>query len=263
MNDSSTHDGPAPVDLPPEERLRADTYLLLSQLWWAPPDATMLAALAGAADAQDPEDAASRMSAPWQRLKAACAATTPERVTAEFRALFEGTGKPEILLHASWHLVGSMNDKPLAELRADLRELGLDPESPDVPEDHLAIVLDAMRWLILQPPQLPAGAAPEAALELGLREQQRFFRRHLFSWLPDGLLPMVARHPLADFYAALAGFTEAFVEVEAQAFEMLDAQDEAERERQARQGGAAVVRPPQPRSGQPGAGNGEDDAGAA
>ena len=54
-----------------------------------------------------------------------------------------------------------------------------------------------------------------------LTEQQAFFATHVQPWLPT-LCDAVAQHPQARFYAALAGLTAAFVEVEAQGFDMLD-----------------------------------------
>jgi TorA maturation chaperone TorD len=54
-----------------------------------------------------------------------------------------------------------------------------------------------------------------------LAQQQAFFATHVQSWLP-AMCDAVAAHPKANFYAALAGLTRAFVEVEAQGFDMLN-----------------------------------------
>ena len=40
------------------------------------------------------------------------------------------------------------------------------------------------------------------------------------SWVPQ-LCETIAAHPKARFYAAIAGFTQAFIGVEAQGFDML------------------------------------------
>ncbi|MCY1251877.1 hypothetical protein D9M72_657460 [compost metagenome] len=54
-----------------------------------------------------------------------------------------------------------------------------------------------------------------------LTQQQAMFSRHVQPWLP-ALCDAVLQHPKARFYAALAAFTRAFGDVEAQAFDMLD-----------------------------------------
>jgi TorA maturation chaperone TorD len=53
-----------------------------------------------------------------------------------------------------------------------------------------------------------------------LTNQKSFFSAHVQSWLP-ALCDTVEAHPAARLYAALAGFTRAFVQVEAQGFDML------------------------------------------
>jgi TorA maturation chaperone TorD len=53
-----------------------------------------------------------------------------------------------------------------------------------------------------------------------LARQREFFAQHLQPWV-DALCEAVAAHPKARFYAVLARFTRAFVQVEAQAFDLL------------------------------------------
>src|SRR5205085_11567925 len=64
----SQHPPSAEMSLAPEEEARANFYALLSRLFYAPPDAQLLQALAGA-DELDGEDEA--LAARWRHLIAA------------------------------------------------------------------------------------------------------------------------------------------------------------------------------------------------
>jgi TorA maturation chaperone TorD len=77
-------------------------------------------------------------------------------------------------------------------------------------EDHFACVCEVMRYLI-------AGDDVEVA---NLTQQQKFFSAHVLSWAP-AMCEAIAAHPKARFYAALAGFTGAFVSVETQGFDLM------------------------------------------
>ncbi|MDP3082067.1 MAG: molecular chaperone TorD family protein [Rubrivivax sp.] len=193
-----------------EELARAELYGLLSRLWLAPPDAELLAQF-GVAVTQAPE-AGGHLEAPWSALVAALRATTLEAAAAEHQALFHGIGKPEVFAYGSFYLAGFLNEKPLAVLRDDLRALGLtrDAESLET-EDHVAYILEVMRYLI-------AGDEVEIC---NLEQQRRFFRAHVQSWVGD-LCSAVEAQPRAQVWRALASFTGAFVQVETQAFDMLE-----------------------------------------
>ena len=134
-----------------------------------------------------------------------------EAVASEYDALFGGVGKPEIYLFGSHYLSGFLNEKPLAKLRDDLAALGLarDETMPET-EDHVSYIFEVMRYLI-------AGDDVEVA---NLTQQQKFFAAHVQSWLP-AMCEAITAHPAARFYAAVAAFTQAFVGVEAQGFDMM------------------------------------------
>ena len=53
-----------------------------------------------------------------------------------------------------------------------------------------------------------------------LTRQREFFTAHLQPWVDD-LCNATSAHPRARFYAALAGFTRSYMQVEAQGFDML------------------------------------------
>jgi TorA maturation chaperone TorD len=120
-------------------------------------------------------------------------------------------GKPEVYLFGSHYLTGFLNEKPLAKLRTDLAALGLarDETLPET-EDHMAYLCEVMRYLI---------AGDDVAVA-NLTKQREFFADHLQPWV-NQLCEALEAHPLARFYAALAGFTRAFVSVEQQGFDML------------------------------------------
>ena len=54
-----------------------------------------------------------------------------------------------------------------------------------------------------------------------LERQLRIFRAHVQPWL-GRLCDAIEQHPRARLYAALAAFTRAFVQVETQAFDMIE-----------------------------------------
>jgi TorA maturation chaperone TorD len=132
-------------------------------------------------------------------------------IAQEFDALFGGIGKPDILPYASSHLSGFLNERPLAQLREDLQELGLTRDDAMAEtEDHLSYLCEVMRYLI---------AGDDVAVA-NLTRQREFFARHLQPWL-DTLCEDILAHPRARFYAAVAGFTQAFASVEQQGFDLL------------------------------------------
>ena len=193
-----------------EELARAELYGLLALLWIAPPSAELLAQFRVAVtEAPEP---GGLLEAPWQDLVAAMRATTPEAAAAEYEALFMGVGKPEVFLYGSYYLSGFLNDKPLAVLRADLAELGLGRDAQRFEtEDHVAFVLEVMRWLI---------AGDDVAL-CNLEQQRRFFRAHVQAWV-ETMCDAVQAHPRAALWATLAAFTRHFIQVETQGFDLLE-----------------------------------------
>ncbi len=148
----------------------------------------------------------------WRGLVGASRAMSDADIAAEYNALFGGVGKPEVYLFGSHYLSGFLNEKPLAQLRGDLAALGLarGDEMPET-EDHFAYVCEVMRYLI---------AGDDVAVA-NLTKQSEFFGRHVQPWAAP-MCEAIEANPRARFYAALAGFTRAFVSVEQQGFDMLD-----------------------------------------
>ncbi len=194
-----------------EEIARAELYGLLARLWLAPPDADLIEQFRVAVT-QAPE-AGGYLEAPWEAVVSRMREATPESAAAEFMALFQGVGKPEVFPYASFYLAGFVNEKPLAQLRTDLAVLGLTRDTAQLEtEDHVSYVFEVMRYLI----------AGEDAGVSNLEQQRRFFRAHVQSWI-EPLCKAVEAQPAADLWRAIAVMTQAFVQVETQAFDLLEA----------------------------------------
>jgi len=193
-----------------EETARAEVYGLLAQLYYAPPPPDVLSALRVAVT--EAPAAGAFLEEPWRELVGAAREMSDEAVADEYDALFGGVGKPEVYLFGSHYLSGFLNDKPLVRLRADLAALGLTrDDAMSDSEDHIAYLCEVMRYLI---------AGDDVAIS-NLTQQSEFFAKHLQTW-STALCDTIAAHPKARFYAGLAGFTRAFMNVEAQGFDMLD-----------------------------------------
>jgi TorA maturation chaperone TorD len=192
-----------------EETARAEVYGLVSQLFYAPPQAGLLEALR-LAPTEAPA-AGGFLEEPWRQLVGTARALGEEEIAREYDALFGGVGKPELYLFGSHYLSGFLNEKPVARLRSDLAALGLD-RNEHVPEteDHISYLFEVMRYLI---------AGDDVAVA-NLTKQCEFFALHIQPWANE-MCDAVAAHPKARFYASLAVFTKAFLGIEAQGFDML------------------------------------------
>lgn len=193
-----------------EEIARAELYGLLARLWLAPPDAELLNQFRVVVT--EAPESGSFLEVPWQALVSRMRETTVESASAEFVTLFQGVGKPEVFPYASFFLAGFVNEKPLADLRTDLAALGLTRDTAQLEtEDHVAYVFEVMRYLI----------AGEDAGVSNLEQQRRFFRAHVQPWV-EQLCKTVEEQPMANLWLAIAAMTLAFMQVETQAFDLLE-----------------------------------------
>jgi TorA maturation chaperone TorD len=192
-----------------EETARAEVYGLLAALYYAAPSAELHQKLRVAVT--EAPAAGALLERSWGELVAAAREQSLADIGQECDALFGGVGKPEVYLFGSHYLSGFLNEKPLAALRTDIAALGLarDEAMPET-EDHVAYLCEVMRYLI-------AGDDMEVA---NLTRQREFFARHVQPWLPM-MCEAIKQHPKARFYRALAAFTQTFISVEAQGFDML------------------------------------------
>ena len=192
-----------------EETARAEIYGLLAQLFYQVPSPELLAQLRVAVT--DAPVAGGFLEEPWRQLVAASRVSTDADITSEYNQLFGGVGKPEIYLYASHYVSGFLNDKPVARLRDDLAALGLErDDSMSETEDHFACLCEVMRYLI---------AGDDVAIS-NLTQQREFFAKHVQPWVQE-MLDVILKHPRAQFFAQLAAFTQAFLNIETQGFDLL------------------------------------------
>lgn len=188
-----------------EEDARAALYGLLAALFYAPPTRPLLESIAASEGGGD-----GILQQAWSGLAAAFRDARAEAVRDEYETLFLGVGKPEVMLYGSFYLSGFMMEKPLAALRTDLAQLGLQrDESVPESEDHIASLCEVMRHLITS----------DTDMYGSLAAQQRFFASHIQPWA-DAMCDAIAAHPDARFYRAVAQLAKNFFEVEMQAFDM-------------------------------------------
>ncbi len=189
--------------LPDEDRARGNVYALLGNLLAGPPEAATLQMLRGIAPEADDE---SLLAAAWQMLAVAASRTDHESLRDEYDALFIGVGRGELVPYGSWYLTGFLMEQPLAQLRGDLRELGIERQAGvHEPEDHAAALCDTMALLITADEPAP------------LDQQHGFFARHLEPWIPRFFRDLQQAES-ARFYRAVGQLGELFIGVEAQAF---------------------------------------------
>ena len=194
-------------ELPVEEQARADCYAILARLYYNPPDAGLLAAIAGAVD---PEPGKDIFGSSWHDLAAAAAQVRPDAVRTEFDTLFVGTGLAEVTPYMTFYLVPTGRERVLVELRDELAGLGLARSaSATEPEDHIAALFDVMRHLIVSDHE-----------NVALQEEKRFFNRYIRTGY-RGLCDAIAASPNAAFYRRVAQFTGAFLDLESESFDLL------------------------------------------
>ncbi|MGW8270108.1 MAG: TorD/DmsD family molecular chaperone [Burkholderiales bacterium] len=190
----------------PEDLARADLYGVLARLYYAAPDAQLLAALSNAPD--PPASDNSPLAEAWQALRAACRSAFPVMLENEHTQLFIGTGKAEVTPYLSKYVLRHQADTPLADVREALRQLGIARrEGIGEYEDHIAGLLETMRYLI-------------AVQRRNLLDQRNFFERFVY----DGAVAFCAAlsdSEKASFYKHVARVTRIYMDIEKNAFSML------------------------------------------
>lgn len=126
----------------------------------------------------------------------------------EFHALFIGLGRGELMPYGSWHITGFLMGRPLAQLRRDLLDLGIERRAGvSEPEDHVAALCETMSLLADPVDGVPLGA------------QSHFYNTHLAPWLGLFFADMQVASS-ARFYAAVGALGQAFVDVEQRYYEI-------------------------------------------
>jgi TorA maturation chaperone TorD len=200
---------------------RADYYGLFVSLLWREPAGDLLRGLGRgleerirAAQGEVPDIAEG-----WRGIQAflgaMAARAVEDAVRQEYTRLFLGPPHPELNLYESFYLTGHVLDRPLADLRQELRALGIekDPAYAE-PEDFLAFELDVMRRLIDR-----QAAAPDPDGEARwVGAQASVLKGHLLVW--GGVAATdLANARSCRFYQAVGRLLGGFLGFERRLFE--------------------------------------------
>ncbi len=189
----------AAADVAPEDAARADEYALIGALLWRAPVAETLAQLARL------RGDASELGQAHLMLADIAGRVDADALQREFFNLFVGVGRGEILPYASYYRTGFLHERPLAEVRRDMERLGLAREERvGEPEDHLSILFDVMRGLVM-------GDFAADGLD-----DRVFFDRHLRPWA-SRLFVDLETSQTSEFYRAVGMLGRVFMDIEASA----------------------------------------------
>jgi len=203
--ETETLDGRQPIGLAELETLRAAVYALLAKALAAPPDKRFLAQLQQLKGDDTPLGLGLSGLANASRMSLV-------DIEDEYSRLFYGMGQGgEVLPYASYYLTGSLHDRPLADLRADMENLGIAHAKVNgEPEDHIGFLLEMMHGLIV-------GSFGVGKVDLA--GQIQFFKAHIAPWAGDFFRDLEAADS-AVFFASVAALGLVFFEIEGDAFEM-------------------------------------------
>jgi TorA maturation chaperone TorD len=178
---------------------RAQEYALLAALLAQAPDAALLTRLAQLKDDGTP------LGHAHQALAEAATATDAAAVAREYFDLFVGVGRGELLPYGSYYLTGFLHERPLARVRADLVDLGIErAEQQSEPEDSAALLCEIMAGLIAGEFIAPA------------ERQREFFDRHLAPWMARFFADLETAEA-ASFYRPVGAIGRLFIDIETHA----------------------------------------------
>jgi TorA maturation chaperone TorD len=188
------------ADIDEVDSARAQEYALLASLLARAPDAALLKSLAQL------RGDASPLGVAHVELAEAAASTNAERIEREFFNVFIGIGRGELLPYGSYYLTGFLHERPLARLREDLSEIGIErSEGNAEPEDHVAMLCEIMSGLANRRFPAPRGT------------DERIFERHLAPWI-GRFFADLERAQEADFYRRVGTLGRVFIEIEMESF---------------------------------------------
>ncbi len=183
----------------PSQSMRSEIYLLLATLFRKSPDSELLAFL----KELEFENNGTPMAQAWSSLKESANNADFSETEDEYQELFIGIGRGEVVPFSSWHLTGSLMEKPLANIRLDLARLGLERiENVKEPEDHISALCETMAYLCDQEDE---------------SKQQSFFNRHLSTWF-EKLATQINQAEHTHFYRAVTELFNAFMALESVRF---------------------------------------------
>ena len=192
------------AQLTEEDRLRADMYEFLAALLRAEPTDALIGHVA------ELQGDGSAIGSASSVLATLAGKLSNDEIRDEYMRLFIGVGRGEVLPYASYYLTGFLNDKPLANLRNDMADMGIErTDGVKDPEDHIASLFDIMAGLIRGAFDAPNDLAAQAA----------FFKKHIEPWAPL-LMQDIEAAKAAVFFAPVGTSGRAFMDIESEAFGM-------------------------------------------
>ena len=184
-----------------EDQARADTYSILSSLLSHTPNQDLIDYLLHIESDEAGEPGV--LGQAWLDLKQAASSVVHSDLDDEYHDLFIGLGRGQVIPYGSWHMTGFLMDKPLSDLRDDLKKLGIEanPEQKD-PEDHMAALFETMSILI-------------TAKDVQGYQQRRFYMRHILPWAVK-FFTELEQASSAKFYKSVSQLGQRFIELENQ-----------------------------------------------
>ena len=187
-----------------EDQLRADMYSFLASLLRKEPSAELVKQIT----ILESDD--SLIGKSIKTLSKLASSLDLPTIRDEYVRIFIGVGRGEILPFASYYLTGFLKDKPLAKLRNDMKEIGIQiQDNVKEPEDHIASLFDIMSGLILG----------TFSKKFSIGEQRNFFNKHLATWA-DLLMRDIESSKIAVFYSPVGTIGREFLEIERSSFKM-------------------------------------------
>jgi TorA maturation chaperone TorD len=187
------------------EAARAQEYALLATLLLRAPTKELLARIGELRGDATPVGVA------HIELAAAARDADVQTIEQQFFDVFIGIGRGELLPYGCYYLTGFLHERPLARLRQDMAEIGVDrAEGVVEPEDHAGILCEIMAGVVSG----ELSAAPGT--------DHRIFEKHMAPWI-GRFFADLERVQTSDFYRRVGTVGRLFVEIETNAFALPEA----------------------------------------
>ena len=127
----------------PEDQHRSSIYALLSSLLCSSPTNDLLDKVNSLSGGEN------KIGEAIKTLTILTKKLDIKTIEREYHNLFIGVGRGELLPYASFYMTGFLNEKPLANLRDDMKRIGISRSSgTSDPEDHIASLCEMMSGII-------------------------------------------------------------------------------------------------------------------
>jgi TorA maturation chaperone TorD len=187
-------------DVDEVDRARAQEYALLSALLVRAPDADLLARLSRLGGDASP------LGVAHVALAEAASRFEVSAIEREYFDLFIGLGRGELLPYASYYLTGFLNERPLARLRDDLAQFGIERVDGNYePEDHAATLCEIM------------AALASGRFQASEDAERRLFEKHMAPWM-GRFFADLERAEAAGFYRNVGTLGRVFIDIDSEAF---------------------------------------------